>query len=207
MADTNMRIVIDGDSSGAVTAVKQVSGAMDGLAVGAKGATSGLNTSGVSADNVGRTFTKSGKVFKSTGKLLKSSGLDAASAGASFLSTVPALSGMSSAAGGLVLGLESLSQVVGSLGPVGFGVLAGAAVAGPGCRAGEVMGPHAPVPSKGPGRGIVDGRRDGFVGVHDHAHDARRAPAALRVGRGDLAIGDHRQARARRGGGGRCEGA
>lgn len=130
MADTNMRIVIDGDSSGAVTAVKQVSGAMDGLAVGAKGATSGLNTSGVSADNVGRTFTKSGKVFKSTGKLLKSSGLDAASAGASFLSTVPALSGMSSAAGGLVLGLESLSQVVGSLGPVGFGVLAGAAVAG-----------------------------------------------------------------------------
>lgn len=130
MADTNMRIVIDGDSSGAVTAVKQVSGAMDGLAVGAKGATAGLNTSGVSADNVGRTFTKSGKVFKSTGKLLKSSGLDAASAGASFLSTVPALSGMSSAAGGLVLGLESLSQVVGSLGPVGFGVLAGAAVAG-----------------------------------------------------------------------------
>lgn len=130
MADTNMRIVIDGDSSGAVSAIKQVSGAATGLTAATKGASTGLDSSGVSADRVGRTFAKSGKVFKSTGKFLKSSGLDAASSGTAFLSTIPALSGMSSAAGGLVLGLESLAQVSGSLGPAGLAVAAAAAVAG-----------------------------------------------------------------------------
>lgn len=95
---------------------------------GAAATAQGLGYAGASADNVGRTFTKTGKVFKSTGKLLKSSGLDAASAGSSFLSTIPALSGVSTATGGLIVGLESLTQVAASVGPAGLAVMAVAAV-------------------------------------------------------------------------------
>ena len=104
-------------------------GTFNEVSAGAAAAGAGLHTSGASAENVGKSFTKTGKVFKATGKILHSSGLDAASAGTAFASTIPALSGMAGGAGMLVTQLDSLSTVVGSLGPVALPVLGAAAIA------------------------------------------------------------------------------
>ena len=89
----------------------------------------GMKQADVSANTVGKSFTRTSKIFKGAGKVIKSSGLDAAAAGTSFLSMVPALSGVASGMGAVTVAGDALLSTTSALGRFAIPGLGAAALA------------------------------------------------------------------------------
>ncbi|MGE0025696.1 MAG: hypothetical protein AB7O78_01655 [Thermoleophilia bacterium] len=125
MSTRDLRVRFVGDAAGLKSSFAEANAATSGFSTG-------VGKAAVSSESAGKSITRTGKLFKAGGKFIKSSGLDAASAGAGFLSTIPALSGMSSSMGALITQATALTPVLAGLsGPAGLGLLvAGAAAVG-----------------------------------------------------------------------------
>jgi hypothetical protein len=105
----DLRVRFVGDASGLKSSFGEVNAA-------AAGVTSGLGKADVSANTVGRSFTRTSKLFRGAGKAMKGSGLDALSASSSFLSVIPAVSGVASGLGLATIAADGLTSTFSSLG-------------------------------------------------------------------------------------------
>jgi hypothetical protein len=123
MGTRDLRVRFVGDASGLKSSFAEANAASSGFSTG-------VGRAATSSESAGKSISRTGKLFKASGKFIKSSGLDAAAASTGFLSTIPALSGMSSSMGALVTQATALSPVLAGLsGPVGLGLLAAGAAA------------------------------------------------------------------------------
>jgi hypothetical protein len=123
MSTRDLRVRFVGDASGLKSSFAEANAASSGFSTG-------VGKAATSSESAGKSITRTGKLFRASGKFIKSSGLDAAAASTGFLSTIPALSGMSSSMGALVTQATALSPVLAGLsGPVGLGLLAAGAAA------------------------------------------------------------------------------
>lgn len=123
MSTRDLRVRFIGDAGSLKGAFQEVDAA-------AASSQASLQRTDFSTGAVGKSFIKTGKALKATGKLFKSSGQDAAAAGASFLSCIPALSGVTGAAGTVITALSSLGNLVTGLSGRGIALLATAAIGG-----------------------------------------------------------------------------
>jgi hypothetical protein len=105
MSTRDLRVRFVGDASG-------LKGAFNEASMASSGFSTGVGKAADSSEKAGKSIGRTGKLFKASGKFIRSSGLDAAAAGAGFLSTIPALGGMSSALGIVVTQSDALSGVL-----------------------------------------------------------------------------------------------
>ncbi len=122
MSTRDLRVRFIGDASGLKSSFAEANAA-------AAGVSTGLKQADVSANTVGKSFTRTSKIFKGAGKVIKSSGLDAAASGASFLSMVPALSGVASGMGAVTVAGDALLSTTSALGAYAIPAMAVAALA------------------------------------------------------------------------------
>jgi hypothetical protein len=121
MSTRDLRVRFVGDASGLKSSFAEANAASSGFSTG-------VGKAGDSSEKAGKSIGRTGKLFKASGKFIRSSGLDAAAAGAGFLSTIPALGGMSSALGIVVTQSDALSGVL-SGHPAALALVAAGAVA------------------------------------------------------------------------------